>query len=394
MPHDHGSLRILHLVSYSLFSGPLPSTVGLALAQRRLGCTTWLAFDNKRGAFNDFEEAAAPRLADMQLQPPLPLTLSAKSTLGELWRDWRSLRTFFSARQVDVVHVHMSHDHVLTQLAWPRGARAVRVRTVHAARSLERRFGQTFLNGRADAFITRCEEHRRLLVERFGVADNRAHRVPGGIDASFFVPADSAQRARARRRFGLPEDAPVLGHVALIAGRGQREVVEALALLPVEERPYVLFVGRGEAEAALRARVVALGLVPWVRYAGYLLGDDLLSGYAAMDAAFVAQPGNDGSARAALEAMACGLPTVAVAVGALGELVTEERGYPITDRAPPTVAFALRQLFAGTQARQRARAGRSYVQQQRSFDGEAQATLEVYQGAFARRDTPAELTAY
>ena len=53
-------MRILHLVSYSLFSGPVPSTLGLALAQREAGHEVWLGHDTKRGRINDFEESADP----------------------------------------------------------------------------------------------------------------------------------------------------------------------------------------------------------------------------------------------------------------------------------------------------------------------------------------------
>ena len=65
-----GRLRILHLVAYPLFSGPIPPTFGLAQTQARLGHRVSLAFDRKRGAFNDFEEAAAPPAARNGLVAP------------------------------------------------------------------------------------------------------------------------------------------------------------------------------------------------------------------------------------------------------------------------------------------------------------------------------------
>ena len=104
-------MRILHLVSYSLYSGPLPSTLALAVEQRRQGHEVWLAHDSKRGAINDYEEAADPWLEGLSLTPPLPLTLSAKSTVGEYLHDRRHLQRLL--RQVDVVHTHLSHDHGL-----------------------------------------------------------------------------------------------------------------------------------------------------------------------------------------------------------------------------------------------------------------------------------------
>ena len=72
----------------------------------------------------------------------------------------------------------------------------------------------------------------------------------------------------------------------------------------------MLFVGRGENEEALQLLTKGIGLEGKTHFAGYLAGDELRDAYAAADAAFLAQAGNDASARAALEAMASGLPVV------------------------------------------------------------------------------------
>jgi glycosyltransferase involved in cell wall biosynthesis len=350
--------------------------LGLALAQRRLGHRVWLAYDRKRGAFNPYEEAAAPHVEGAGLEPPVAFTLSTKSSAREYVRDLMALRKWVGGGEVDVVHVHLSHDHGLAALAG-RG-RAARVRTFHADRSLVRRFGQALLNRRADAWVTRCAEHQHLLAERFAVAGERSRVIPGSVDVARFAPATAAARARARQRLGLPEEARVLGQVALIADRGQEELIDAAASLG-EDRPYLLFVGRGEREEAVRARATAAGIVERVRFAGYLQGDDLLGAYAAMDAAFVAQPGNDASARAALEAMASNVPLIAVQRGALAELVDDVHGYPVTARAPDEIAAAVATWLGDPAAgRERAERARARVTRERSFEREAGATLDLY----------------
>ena len=85
-------MRILHLVSYSLYSGPLPSTLRLACAQRRLGHDVWLAHDTKRGGFSPFEESADPHIEAASIAPPQKMTLSAKSSPIAIWRDVRTLK--------------------------------------------------------------------------------------------------------------------------------------------------------------------------------------------------------------------------------------------------------------------------------------------------------------
>ncbi|MEK7704815.1 MAG: glycosyltransferase family 4 protein [Myxococcota bacterium] len=371
-------LSILHLVSYPLYSGPLPPTTGLALAQRRLGHTVYLAYDRKRGDDDAFEEAATPRLRRLGLDPPLGLTLSTKSSALELLSDVRALRALITHHGVQVLHAHQSHDHALLALV---GGGALRVRTVHANRTLSRRLGQRWLNGRADAFVVRHAHARAQLALHSGIDSERVAVIGGAIDAELFMPPSDVARREARVRFGLPADTLVLGHVALIAERGQEELVDAVASLR-ETALHLLFVGRGEAEVALRARVERAGLSARVHFTGYLRGDDLLLAYAAMDAAFVAQPGNDASARAALEAMACGLPLLAVQVDALAELVDADVGYPVVDRQPAAIAAALSQLIAdGQQRQERARRGRERVRTERTFEREARATVDFYRRA-------------
>ena len=372
-------MRILHLVSYPLFSGPMPSTVALAVAQRDRGHEVWLAFDRKRGAFNAYEEAAAPSVEQAGLTAPAPFTLSTKSSVREYWRDWRTLKKLVHAGGVDVVHFHFSHDHGLGALAG-RGSPAVtRVRTIHAARSLLPRFGQRWLMRRADGFIVRCDDHRRRLTEAFAVPPAHIRVVKGSVDTRRFSPPPIDARVDARRQFELPLDVPVVCHVAFMAGRGQEELAHGAAELG-SRAPHLLFVGRGEGEPGLRALVDRLGIGQRVRFAGYLQGNALLKAYAASDAAFLAQAGNDASARAALEAMACGLPLIAVTGEALAELCQPEVGFPIERRDAAAVALALgRWLESADRGKARGQAGRKLVVAERSVAQEAAATVAFYE---------------
>jgi glycosyltransferase involved in cell wall biosynthesis len=384
-------VRILHLVSYSLYSGPLPPTLGLARAQRALGHEVWLAYDVKRGKFNPFEEDARPHLEGAGLEPPVALTLSAKSSLGELWRDRRTLAAFAAGGEVDVVHAHLSHDHMLAALARPRRGRTALVRTLHADRSLTRRPGQGWLNRRADGWITRARAHRDELLGRFRLPAERVVTIPSGFDPAPFAGRGPAERDRARSTFGIPAAAKVVAQVALIADRGQLDLARALALMPVSARPTALFVGRGEGEAALRAEIDRLGLAPWVRFSGYLEGHAALRlAYAAADVAFLARPGNDGSARAGLEAMAASVPLVAVATGALADLVEDGRGFAVPACAPADIARLVAQALADPhEARHRAELALAYLARERSFRAEAEATQDLYARALAARGATA-----
>lgn len=381
-------MRILHLVSYSLYSGPLPPTVGLALAQRQLGHEAWMAYDVKRGAFNDYEEAAAPRLSGSGLEPPWALTLSAKSSLAEFWHDRRMLHQVVATHAVDVVHVHLSHDHLLAALALPRTRTAICVRTVHAERSLARRWGQAYLHKRVDAWITRAAVHRQQLMVTFAAPAERVAVIPSGFSMASWSRATPARRAELRQRFAIPNDACVVAQVALIANRGQQELVSALASLPPAVRPIALFVGRGETKTALREHIASTSMEPWVRFAGYLKDEALRDAYQVADLCFLAQPGNDGAARAALEAMAADVPLVAVAVGAIAELVADERGYPLRSHIPADIAAGVLAAARDAHRSERAARARQYVMEQRSFAQEAHATCALYDSVIKVRQSP------
>jgi glycosyltransferase involved in cell wall biosynthesis len=308
----------------------------------------------------------------------MPLTLSAKSSPIEYLRDRRLLREFVRGARVDVIHAHLSHDHGLMALAG-RSSAVVRVRTFHADRSLVRRFGQAWLTRRAEGWILRAEAHRQLLLARFGVPPERTCVIPGALDATPLLEERAEARQRLRKAWGVPADAPLIGHVALIADRGQEELVEAIRLIG-DPAPYVIFIGRGEGEAALDAHIRDAGVASRVRRAGYLQGEALLDGYAALDAAFLAQPGNDASARAALEAMAACLPVVGVRTGALAELIDDAVGYPIETRTPDQIAGGIRAwLRDSDHGAARGAAGRERVTQTRSFAREAERTLAFYE---------------
>lgn len=437
-------MRILHLLSTPLYSGALPPTLGLALAQQRLGHTVGLLCDSKRGGFSLYEEAALPRLAEHAFSTLCaPLVLSTKENPWELWHDVAALRHVFASGAragsrtepgfaadsgpgpgpgghdsdvvdsgvdgalahdqgkwgVDVVHVHLSHDHMLCgiarravfQLHAKIAHGPVLIRTVHADRSLHPRFGQRWLLSQTDGWITRCESHRQTLLREWGMVSTSVTTVPGGIDATTFAPMTLAtERRAARQKWQIPEDAVVIVHVALMVGRGHVELIQALEQCAEARDVHLLFVGRGELEAHVQRRAAASPLhrEGRIHFAGYLQDEALLQAYAAADVAFLAQPGNDASARAALEAMACGLPVLGVRTGALADIVGDQaRAYGMNDRTPATIAEGIRAMRKGGVAAmaQRGVAAQRWITTERTYAHEALQTCDFY--ARTRRRT-------
>lgn len=358
----------------------MPHVIGLATAQRERGDTVWIAYDVKRGNFDGFEEEARPRVEAAGFKAPA-LTLSTKSSALETVRDVRALQALVRDEKIEVVHAHMSHDHTLMSVALrkPRELGVVRVRTAHAERALEHRFGRRALMKRAEAWIVRAQSHARQMRNHFQVDATRLHVIPGSVDSRTFAPRPQTTRLALRRRLEIPEDVVLVGHVALIAPqRGQMELVRAIALMG-DSPVHALFVGRGESEHAVRELARELGVSHRIHFAGYVALPELVDVYAAMDVALVARPGNDAASRGALEAMACGLPVIALREAALAEVVTDRVGYPISTATSENMVRAMRQILDDrADARYRGDTARGIVATTRTFEQEAELTREAY----------------
>jgi glycosyltransferase involved in cell wall biosynthesis len=132
--------------------------------------------------------------------------------------------------------------------------------------------------------------------------------------------------------------APHRGHELLLGGFRR-----LLADVPAAR---LLLVGKGETRSRLEQVVVEQGLSEQVIFAGYR-DRDLPAVLATADCFVLMAPGSDDSCRAALEAMAAGLPVVAGRLGALPETIVDgETGWLIPDERPESVAAALRTVLS------------------------------------------------
>jgi L-malate glycosyltransferase len=290
-------MRVLHLLSSSVFSGPAEAVALLASAQRRAGATVSVAVDSTRPGTGT-EEPAVPRFQALGLLDTRGLALSTQAGLPTLLADtWRLRRS-----AVDVVHCHTSHDHFLAWLGRPAGARLVR--SLHAPRSL--RWSLPPMDAAT------VPEAGMLSQLRPGPAAV----LPALVDTQRFRP--TASREAMRQALGLPKG-PVLGMASTFQpSRRHAVALRAFALLRrrVPEATLVLL-GDGRLEAQLRAQVRALGLEGCVRFAGYQTGADFVRWLQSLDELWVLGLGNDWGGRTALQARACQVRVVAAPLGSL-----------------------------------------------------------------------------
>lgn len=290
-------MRILHLLASPFFTGPAESMTELALAQRELGHEVTIAVDRKRTTTTS-EELAVPRLEPLGLLSRGALELSVKSNPFAMLRDVSTLR----ALEVDVVHSHFTHDHMIARLGRPAGAALIR--SIHAPRSLR------WATPAADGWTVPTDAlARRLLGQRVVV-------LPPLVAEGFVAPND---RAALRRTLGLPERAPLVGMVSTFQPTRRHDVGLAAFAKVRESKPdaHLILVGDGNLQPALEAQARELGLATSVRFVGYQQGVRFVQHLQALDEVWILGLGNDWGGRAAAQARACGVRVVAVDEGAL-----------------------------------------------------------------------------
>lgn len=178
-------------------------------------------------------------------------------------------------------------------------------------------------------------------IAGLGVDPARIRHMPNGVNLDRFPLADKAQ---SRRRLRLAPDVPVL----LAAGRlepvkGYDRLLRALALLP---DVHLVLVGQGGQEGALRRLAGELGLARRVRFDGQVAHGALATYYQAADALALASH-SEGWPTVIHEALACGTPVVAPAVGGIAEALADPRaGVLLPSADPRTLAEGIRRVLA------------------------------------------------
>jgi len=237
----------------------------------------------------------------------------------------RKLNALFRQYRPVVAHTHL----LALNYAYPlmiRYRTPVRVYTIHslAERDIGRRTGPIV---RALAFRYRvgkvvpvaiAEEVRATIQRVYGYPDPPL--IPNGVPTDEYAP-DPHTRAQWRQAHGIEPHATVLVHIGRFAPpKNHALLVEAFAQVRADCPLYLLLVGAGELEDAVREQVAGLGLASRVRFLG--VRADVADILRASDV-FVLSSRWEGNPMSVMEAMAAGLPVVSTAVGGVPELVRE-----------------------------------------------------------------------
>ncbi|MBI2377671.1 MAG: glycosyltransferase [Deltaproteobacteria bacterium] len=247
------------------------------------------------------------------------------------------------ARSLGIPHVHTPHSIGLwkrrqMERDYPADLQRFEVEYNFARRiALERE-----IYAAAGLVVATTPPQVDLLVSDYGVPPARCRLIPPGYDDRRFFPVSEATRQSIRARIGFSGDV-VLALGRLATNKGYDLLISAFRSLADRNPNATLHLAVGgatldEAERALLAsleqQVRDLGLLGRVRFGGFIPDPELADYYRAADV-FVLSSRYEPFGMTAVEAMACGTPTVITVHGGLWRSLTFGRHALFTDPFDP-----------------------------------------------------------
>lgn len=175
-------------------------------------------------------------------------------------------------------------------------------------------------NRLSDSVIAVSASTRQFLLTHEQLPEEKVHLVHNGVDTGEFRPASAGQRSAARREFGLPEDAFVVGGVGRMVpqknfARWLRTFAAARSTNPSLRG---ILAGSGPQLEELRALARSLNLGDSVKFSGFV--ENRTGLLHAMDCLLVTSD-FEGLPMNVLEAMAAGVPVIGSRVDGLAEIL-------------------------------------------------------------------------
>lgn len=229
------------------------------------------------------------------------------------------------AHVLAVPHVHTPHSLGLWKQRqmlkdFPDGAAEFERRYNFERRIREER--ELYLE--CDLVVATTPPQLDLLTKHYDVPETKVRLVPPGYDDHRFFPIGDASRAAIRQRLGF-EGKVILALGRLARNKGYDLLIDAFELVAAREPDAVLYLAAGGADLSepeqklrdeLGERARQSGFADRIKFASFIAEAELPDYYRAADL-FVLCSRYEPFGMTAIEAMACGTPTVVTVHGGL-----------------------------------------------------------------------------
>lgn len=346
-------MKVLHLYSDWKWTGPAEPVLQMCLSLQERGHEVLLAY---RKAQSPSGKSIERKIGEVFVNGTTRFNLDRYMNPVNTFYDLCNLPRFLYQKRFDIVHMHLSHDHVLggfcAKLLGKN--RPVLVRTLHRRNVLKPTFGcRIQLHHLTDGYLMFAEHFRRQYINRYQLNPACTGVQPMTVDVKKFSP--NRQYKNMRAEFAVNADAPLIG----IVGRFQKYrrmgtfLEAAKRVLEKQPHTYFLVIGRSsQIQETVVKPVHQLGISDKVILAGYR-SEDYVDTLACLDIFSLLMPGSDGTARAVREAMAMAKPCVVSDYYMLPEIVEHgQAGFVVPDD-PELLAQAWLTLIQDTKLREK-----------------------------------------
>ncbi len=310
-------MKILHLISVHQWTGPANYVVELLKYLKKHNCEVLVGFRNfYEGVFKE-------HLINEQLNFTETLKFPRGFKPSYILKDYISLKKVVEEFRPDIIHCHNSIENILSVFLKKSNKSFKLIRSIHNVKSTKKKFMSSYLLNCNDYIITNCSDFRDRLIAEQNIFPNKVKIIKGFVNENKFNI--SINKNFLSEKFGVNKNSLKIGMVARFQPhRGQKILIEAFCKLIKDGHSNIklILVGRGEELENLKKYVKKINQDKNIIFTGYIKDNlpDLLN---SLDVFVLLQEGSDGSCRAVLEAMACGLPVVTVFKGALKDTVVD-----------------------------------------------------------------------
>lgn len=364
-------LRVLQFVTTLAFGGAERLATDISIALKERGATVAVATDTR------FARGFGDVLAEAEI--PIEHVTLPKMRLRSIIRSTRELTRIIRRYEPDVLHAHNPAAGTVATMArlLARRRSLAIVTTYHGVRPDRIGLALRVLRGGEFVIAVGPSAEQQLLAS---ISSRRVVQIKNAIPLSEH-PRSEAVRAE----FGTGELPLIVAVGRYVPQKDHLLLVDALAELAAGGRRFrALIVGFGPLEQELEARVRQHGLGEEVTLTGgradameLIASADVLAHTAVWEALPLVL----------LEAMALGIPIVAVAATGVSDLVHDgDTGLLVSERSPTVIAAALERVLADRELGKRlGEGGRAFVAENHSFQRMIDEHLTVYRRALALR---------